>query len=65
MYGKDLEKEGWIKFSNKLNLIKKFNQNEIDEMVYEAYKNNCKYNPTNINTKLKKRFEEMNIRKES
>ena len=53
---KDLEKEGWIKLRDRTILEKEVSNDELCKLVYGAYKNNVKYNSSNVNEKLKERF---------
>lgn len=53
---KDLEKEGWIKLRDRTILEKEVPNGELCKLVYGAYKNNVKYNSSNVNEKLKERF---------
>ena len=50
---KDLEKEGWIKFEDKTILEKEVENDKLCKLIYNAYKNNVKFNKDNVNEKLK------------
>lgn len=56
---RDLEKEKWIRFENRNILNKKIKENELNKLVYETYKNSCKYCSKKINPNLKKRFDNL------
>lgn len=53
---KDLEKEGWIKFEDKTILEKEVENDKLCKLIYNAYKNNVKFNKDNVNEKLKEWF---------
>lgn len=60
---KDIIKEKWLQVANEKELEKEISQEELDMLVYEAYKNSVKYgNKNNVNKPLAVKFEKLNDR---
>lgn len=63
MYGKDLEKEGWLRFESPSQRYIKYSQDEIDTIVFKAYADMMKMGKGETNKKLAERFKDIYRRK--